>query len=195
MVNISLSKFHSFNNHRLFISKIEETDSTPRICVICVASYGLGLLHGIWIDPTQDLDFIFDEINKMLAKSSVPAAIEWAVYTYSGFGSIALDEKESLDSIHHKALFIKVYGEWSLKLLEYFHNDVELTENALVEHYQGKYKSELDFAISLFNKKCSAIISDVLKLYIDYEAFKNDIFKSEYYSIEVDGGIHVFSSM
>lgn len=193
MADISLSKFHSFDNHRLFISKIQEKNPTTRMCVICLASYGLGLLHGVWIDPTQDLEIISDEINRMLAKSSVTNAAEWTIYTYSGFGSVPLGEYESIELIHHKALFIRVYGEWSLKLLEYYHDDVELAEEALVEHYQGKYDNELEFAISLFDKECSVVIPDFVKLYIDYETFQKDIFKNDYHSIEAAGEVHVFS--
>lgn len=193
MADISLSKFHSFDNHRLFIPKLHEQSAALRICVICVASYASGLLHGVWIDPTQDAESISDEINRMIAKSPVTDANEWAIYTYSGFGSIVLGDYESIDLIHHKALFLKIYGEWSLKLLEYHHDDVELTEEALVEHYQGKYCTELDFAISLFDKECPVIIPDFVKLYIDYEGFQKDIFKNDYYSIEAEGGVHIFS--
>ena len=40
-----------------------------RIYVADLAAYNNGKLHGVWIDATQDLDAIQDQINAMLADS------------------------------------------------------------------------------------------------------------------------------
>ena len=37
-----------------------------RIYVACLAAYNNGKLHGVWIDATDDIDDIQDQINDML---------------------------------------------------------------------------------------------------------------------------------
>lgn len=158
-----------------------------------MASYDLGALHGEWIDVTQDVEIIFDKINNMLSRSPAPIATVWAIYAYDGFESLELSKYEDIEQIHQKALFIKAYGKWSTKLLEYYDDDFELAEEAMAENYQGKYSNELAFAIDLLDKESSDAVPEFLKLYIDYEAFKQDIFQNDYFSIEADGGAYVFS--
>lgn len=36
-----------------------------RIYVACLAAYNNGKLHGVWIDATDDIDDIQDQINEM----------------------------------------------------------------------------------------------------------------------------------
>lgn len=40
-----------------------------RIYVACLAAYNNGKLHGAWIDATDDIDDIQDQINEMLESS------------------------------------------------------------------------------------------------------------------------------
>ena len=40
-----------------------------RIYVACLAAYNNGRLHGVWIDATDDIDDIQDQINEMLESS------------------------------------------------------------------------------------------------------------------------------
>tara|TARA_Y100001973_G_scaffold91218_1_gene139613 strand:+ start:246 stop:407 length:162 start_codon:yes stop_codon:yes gene_type:complete len=40
-----------------------------RIYVADLAAYNNGILHGVWIDSTQDIDNIHEQINNMLASS------------------------------------------------------------------------------------------------------------------------------
>lgn len=37
------------------------------------------------------------------------------------------------------------------------------------------------------------MVPDFVKLYIDYEMFKKSLFANDYYSIDTDEGVHVFS--
>lgn len=45
---------------------------TPRIYVACLASYNNGVLHGAWIDATQDAEAIEEDIAAMLRASPYP---------------------------------------------------------------------------------------------------------------------------
>lgn len=48
---------------------------TPRIYVACLASYNSGDLHGAWIDATQDVEAIREEIHQILKTSPEPNVI------------------------------------------------------------------------------------------------------------------------
>ena len=76
------------------------TKSTAEISiyVACLAAYNNGKLHGCWIDATQELDDIQDQINSMLASSPEEDAEEYAIHDYEGFGSYRLGEYEGIDS-------------------------------------------------------------------------------------------------
>ncbi len=39
---------------------------TPQIYIACLAAYNNGILHGEWIDATQDVSTIYNEIHEML---------------------------------------------------------------------------------------------------------------------------------
>lgn len=196
MAEFSLSKFHHFdNNKRVLIPNNSDTNPGPRICVICMASYNAGILFGQWIDALLDVEIINQDIKRMLSNSPIKDASEWVIYAYEGFSSIVLDKREDIALIHQKAVFLKFYGAWSVGLLEYYDNDLELAEEAIVDHYLGKFYDPLRFAESLFDKECGIRIPEYLKLYINYEAFKEDIFRNDYYAVEEDNSVHVFSMM
>jgi len=58
-----------------------------KIYVACLAAYNNGYLHGEWIDATQELSDIYDQVNAMLKASPVEEeAEEYAIHDYEGFG-------------------------------------------------------------------------------------------------------------
>jgi len=195
MADNSLSKFHSLDNLHLIISGRHNIEKAPRICVICTASYDLGILHGVWVNMAQDIECIYGKINDMLTKSPARHAVEWSILAFEGFESILLDKYEDIEQIRQKAIFLVTYGKWSVKVLEYFDNDISLAEEAMVNHYQGKFSDELDFAMNLFNEKCGVVLPEHARPYIDYESFKNGIFSNDYFSIKADSETFIFSTM
>lgn len=84
----------------------------PRFYAACLASYNAGTLHGAWIDATNDVDAMQEEINAMLRASphpnvmveypatgeEVPSAEEYAIHDYDGLPS-SLGEHPGLDYI------------------------------------------------------------------------------------------------
>ena len=52
------------------------TVDTPRIYVADLAAYNAGYLHGIWIDATQEIENIWQQIRTMLAASPMENAEE-----------------------------------------------------------------------------------------------------------------------
>lgn len=46
------------------------------------------MLHGKWIDATQDTSTIWDEINEVLKTSPIEDAEEWAIHDYDDFENL-----------------------------------------------------------------------------------------------------------
>lgn len=164
----------------------------PKIYVACLASYNNGALHGCWCDATNDEDLIFDEIQSMLSNSSIPNAEEYAIHDFENFGSFRIEEYDSISTVHEVALFIQEHGDLGAELLTYL-GDIESAQRALEDNYHGEYENELDFATYLFDECYAHDIPKNLQFYIDYEAFRRDLFINDYYSINVDGATHIFS--
>ena len=64
--------------------------SEIRIYVADLAAYNSGVLHGVWIDATQEVDEIQAQINKLFKTSPVEYAEEFAIHDYEGFGSLSI---------------------------------------------------------------------------------------------------------
>ena len=67
-----------------------------RIYVADLAAYNNGKLHGVWINASDDLDDIQEQINKMLAESPEGFAEEYAIQDYEGFGGYSVSEYEGI---------------------------------------------------------------------------------------------------
>lgn len=164
----------------------------PKIYIACLASYNEGRLFGEWIDATLDPELIQKEIFNMLAKSPVANAEEFAIHAYEDFGSISLGEYESMSNVHEIAIFIQKHGELGAELYAYTDN-LEDSKYMLENNYHGEHDSELDFAMQLFDDCYMHEVPKSIQYYIDYDAFRRDLFSSDYYSINVNGYTHVFS--
>lgn len=174
------------------LHNIAFSEEKPQIYVACLASYNNGILYGEWLDATSDVEDIQENIKQLLAKSSIPNAEEVAVHDYSGFGSLIIGEYEGIEQIHEKALFIVEHGELGAEVLNYYDGRLEDAQEVLEEYYQGEYKSELDYAIHLFDEIYLHDIAKHAQWYIDYEKFERDIFNNDYFSLDVCGRCHVF---
>ncbi len=53
------------------------TATTARIYVACLASYNAGILHGEWIDASDDPEEMQASIDAMLSRSRQPDAEDW----------------------------------------------------------------------------------------------------------------------
>ena len=180
-------------NHTL--TKITaDVSLTPRIYVACLASYRKGIAHGVWIDADLEIELIKKKVKRMLAKSPVEWAEEYAIHSFEGFYELWVGEDEHLDSVHEKAMFVMEHGELGAKLAAYYGEDLEDAREALENFYEGKYKSELNFARELFDECYLPAIPENVQAYIDYEAFCRDIFIQDYFSLTLDikGSCHVF---
>lgn len=162
-----------------------------RIYVACLAAYNNGILHGSWIDATQGIDDINEDVQKMLKASPIEDAEEWAIHDYEGFGSYRLSEYEGFDSVCEIAEFLEEHGELGSELLAYC-SDADDARKAIEECYAGEYKSLADYAEELTSDTMT--VPDNIGCYIDYDRMGRDMEMSgDIYTIETaHDEVHVF---
>ncbi|WP_087925467.1 antirestriction protein ArdA [Streptomyces albireticuli] len=105
-----------------------------QIYVACLASYNNGILHGEWIDATQDPDSIHHAIHLMLESSPMSDAEEFAIHDYDDFGGIRLGEYESIEDLHLIALAL---DDFPAAVVAHFHGQVDVED--LYETCQDQY--------------------------------------------------------
>ena len=71
-----------------------------KIYVADLAAYNSGKLHGVWIDATDDLDDIWDQIKKMLAQSPEDFAEEIAIHNYECFSGYHIEQYTGIEEAH-----------------------------------------------------------------------------------------------
>ena len=167
-------------------------NSDIRIYVADLSAYNGGRLHGVWIDATQDLEDIWEQVQAMLKASPEPDAEEWAIHDYEGFSGVYISEHEGFESVHEKALFIQEHGDIASELLNHFGSHLEDAEKAIEENYAGEYKSLADFAEELTEE--TGDIPTHLAFYIDYERMGRDMdLSGDVYTVETGfEEVHIF---
>ena len=169
---------------------MQNTQTTPKIYVACLAAYNNGYLHGTWIEANQDKEDIYSEIKDMLSKSPIPNAEEWAIHDYEGFCGLRLSESEDISTVAEMAAMIEEHGEAWAKFAEYEGIEYATLER-FEEAYAGEWDSEEDFAENLAGETME--IPQHLEFYIDYEKLARDLFVNDYYSADGEGcKVYVF---
>lgn len=166
----------------------------PKIYVACLAAYNNGQLHGAWVDAHQDKGALYEEIKQVLARSPISNAEEWAIHDYEDFGSIMLSEYTSLEKVSELAEFIVQHGELGAEVLSYFCGNLDDSLRALEESYHGEFATDEEFAYHWIHEVDGREIPEYLQNYIDYKAMAYDFFINDFFSIEMDHKVHVFSN-
>ncbi len=163
-----------------------------RIYVACLAAYNSGHLHGVWIDATDDLDSIWEQVHAMLASSLVEDAEEYAIHDYEGFGGYGLSEHQGIESTHEIASFIEEHPDFAGELLSHFGGSLDDARKAAEECYTGCYTSLEDYARELTEQ--TGEVPEKLEFYIDYERMGRDMeLGGEIYTIETaHDEVHIF---
>ena len=81
------------------------TNFEPRIYVACLAAYNSGYLHGAWIDATEGVSEMQDQVNSMLAASPIAGAEEYTIHDYEDFGGAFISEYAGLPDVSEIASF------------------------------------------------------------------------------------------
>jgi antirestriction protein len=174
------------------IKGAEEMSEETRIYVADLAAYNNGILHGVWINATQELDDIQEQISQMLEASPIGDAEEYAIHDYEGFGTYSVSEYEGIQSLHEVACFIEEHGEIAGELLSQFGDNIEDAQKAIEENYSGCYASLADYAEELTED--TAQIPEHLVYYIDYEKMGRDMeLSGDIFTIETGyHEVHIF---
>ena len=162
-----------------------------RIYVACLAAYNSGYLHGVWIDATEGVDDIQEQIKCMLESSHVEDAEEYAIHDFEGYGSYRLSEYEGIESAHEIACFIEDHGEIAAELISYF-STLEEAQKAMEEDYQRQYLSLEDYAQEITEE--TSEVPSHLEFYINYEKMGRDMEMSgDIFTIETGyREVHIF---
>ena len=165
-----------------------------RIYVADLVAYNAGHLHGVWIDASEDINDIWEQIKTMLANSPVENSEEHAIHDYEGFGGYALTEYAGIETAHEVACFIAEYPGFGGELLNHFGGELEEARTSAEENYCGCYKSLADYAQELTEETTQ--IPEQLAYYIDYERMGRDMEMSgDIFTLETGlETVHVFWS-
>lgn len=138
----------------------------PSIYVADLAAFNNGILHGVWVDTTQDIEDIWQAVRDMLKATPLnEEAEEWAIHDYMNYGPVQISEHQGIKSAHELAVFIEEYGEFGAAVLENSHGDIEQATKALDDDYAGEHESLADFAEEL--TQGTTEVSQALVCYID----------------------------
>lgn len=151
-----------------------------RFYAACLASYNNGVLHGVWVDASSDVEEMQEAINAMLRESKfpnvtvehegqqVPSAEEWAVHDSEGLPS-SFGEYPSLATI---AAFVE--------RLEAFEDRgvpaeivAQLEDHVEPDDFQGVYQDLGDYAEQM-SEGCYDIPKG-LENYINWDSMGHDM--------------------
>jgi antirestriction protein len=172
-------------------SQATTAKDTPSIYVACLAAYNSAILHGAWIDATQDPDTIKEAIQVMLKASPIAGAEEYAIHDYECFHSLRLSEWEAIDDVHAYATFIAEHGQLGAELIAHT-GGIEYARATMSDGYAGCFERLADFAQELTEDTTQ--IPKNLAYYIDYDRMARDMEMSgDIFTIETaHDEVHIF---
>lgn len=188
--------------------------SELRFYAACLAFYNNGVLHGAWIDASDDVDAMGEAVAEMLRASPcpnvtvehpktgemVPSAEEWAVHDYDGFPS-SFGEYPGLTKIAEYVELIEAAEECGVpdhvaaKVVGNFSGDIEEALQAIRDGYRGRYDSLAAYAEELLEDTGALEgIPEELARYIDFQAYGRDLqLGGAVWTIRDDGDLYVFA--
>ncbi|MFN6572029.1 antirestriction protein ArdA [Dendronalium sp. ChiSLP03b] len=175
-----------------------QDDDAPQIYIACLSAYNNGILHGLWIDCTQDVEAIREDIEWILSWSpcsNYEACEEYAIHDYQNWHGIYISEYEDIEKLAELAQMLSEHGE---AYAAYYNYDSTLASvEEFQEHYYGEYKSEEDFVYTQLEeqgvfKKLEEM--GIPSFYLNLEAIARDWFIDSYYSVEESyNKVYIFS--
>jgi len=186
----------------------------PRFYAACLASYNAGTLHGAWVDASDDVDAMQEEIDAMLRASphpnvmvedpatgeEVPSAEEYAIHDYDGLPS-SLGEHPGLDYIAAYVELLETAEDRDIpedvvaELVE--GSDlagIDRAKDAIDDDYQGKFDSLEDWAEYIEDETGGlSEVPERLRGYIDFAAIGRDAeIGGDIRAIRSGGSLYVF---
>jgi antirestriction protein len=125
-------------------------DDRPRVYVASLSDYNAGILHGEWIDATQEPEDLHEAVQAMLEHSPTRNAEEFAIHDYEHFGHYRPDEYDSLEWISRVARGTVEHGEAFSAWAEHCHHDPEELDK-FEDAYLGEWGSLTEYAEELLD--------------------------------------------
>lgn len=166
-----------------------EQQYRPRIWIASLADYNAGILHGEWVDATQDAEDLHAAAEQILATSSEPGAEEYAIFDYDEFSTYRIQEHDRLEDVSLIARGIAEHGAVFAAWAELHDGDPGMMA-AFEDAYLGTYDSAERWAEQLLDDEgisglLDKAVPEDLRPYvsIDYEAWARDA--------QLSGSIHI----
>ncbi len=179
----------------------EVSHDGPRIYVASLSDYNAGVLHGTWIEASQEPDDLHEAVQHMLSRSPTdPRAEEFAVHDFEGFGRCRPGEYESLERISRIAKGITEHGPVFAAWADHVAADDEGLDQ-FDQAFLGEWPSVESYAYSLLDdigviQQLEELLPEGLAPYvqIDTHSFARDLeLSGEVTAIEGDEGVWVFA--
>lgn len=173
---------------------------SPLIWVGDWAAYNNGKLHGAWIDASEGIDHVWDEINAILKSSPEPMAEEWGIFDHQGFHGYHVSENPNLEELCTVAELIwehEAEEEGKGKVVAELIQDygIDGAKEMLEDNFIGRFDDKQDFIYQHVEDCCLLEgVSETVKNYFDYEGFCRDMeLNGDILFIEVGyGNVYVF---
>lgn len=179
------------------------TPFNPRVYITSLSDYNSGILHGAWMDFTED---IHEQVEKLLkaspsAKLEGSIAEEWAIHDSEGFPKGLVQEHSDLDGLAYWAEFIEETDDDDL--IQAALDCVGSTDlddvKDLVENNQAGQIDRSGLA-SWAQEQCEDCdegslkkLPSFIRYHIDWEGVGRDMLHDYSYS-EVNGTTYLFSN-
>jgi len=171
-------------------------NATPKVWVACLASYNAGILHGAWIDATDEAE-LEEGRAAVLASSPIPGAEESAIHDYDEFPRNVvrhLGEFSGDAEVAAFGAFIAEHGAVGCSWLESVDNleclDRDRLSETFTDAYCGDYETEADYAYDrMTDTGAMREVPEWLESHIDWESVAEEMFQHGTLVL-VDG--HVF---
>jgi len=171
-----------------------------------LTDYNHGILHGSWIDATDDEEAMATEVSAMLSKSPAArkygdVAEEWAIHDYEGFEPLRLDEYTNLSTIARLADGIQQHGPAFAAFADLYGTIDDNLTRQFDHAYLGKWQSLTEYAENLLqdlglDETLDRQVPPGLRPYvtIDVEGFARDLqLGGDITPTEAaDGGVYLF---
>ena len=127
----------------------------PRIWVGSLLDYNAGILHGDWIDATQTVDAIREQVASILAASPTMAetgdpAEEWGIFDHDDFFGYKVQEYNWLEDVARIARGIRDHGPAFAAWAD-LHDGAQDMLEQFEEAYLGEYDSPEAWAESVMD--------------------------------------------
>jgi antirestriction protein len=182
-----------------------EERPAPQVYVASLSDYNDGRLHGAWVNAAQEPDELRGEVAKMLARSPMPGAEEFAIHDYEGFGPLRLGEYENLETVALIARGIAEHGPAFAHWAALVGTDEPGVLAEFEDHYEGHAESVEAYAEQWLEDigfgsdfDLAGQLPPPLQPYVrfDVQGFARDLeLSGDIMTSEGDGGIYVFRAL